>query len=266
MSLFQKQLLWTTLLCASFLIGCFTRWQMELALPFLGAIASISVLLAALPSFVQFLKTHRSPQGIIALLGLGVFALGIEILGVQTGFPYGVFAYHPTLHAQLVFGVPWTTPFGWLPLVFASHIVAQTITRKDQTVKPLLLALSILVGMDLVLDPGAVSLGLWRYAQGGLYYSIPLSNFFGWLLSGTLALFAVIKIHRQTSVKLMDRFYTLLGPASLLSFWVGFVAVAAQVIPTVIGIILIILFSIISLSKPSQSSRSAARKESNPPK
>jgi Predicted membrane protein len=39
----------------------------------------------------------------------------------------------------------------------------------------------------LVLDPAAVSLGIWSYSKG-FYYGVPWSNFAGWILSGSVAL------------------------------------------------------------------------------
>jgi putative membrane protein len=41
------------------------------------------------------------------------------------------------------------------------------------------------------LDPGAVAVGFWAYADGGVYYGVPLSNFAGWVLSGTVALVGI---------------------------------------------------------------------------
>jgi len=40
--------------------------------------------------------------------------------------------------------------------------------------------------MDLVLDPGAVALGFWSYAAGGVYYGVPVQNYLGWILSATV--------------------------------------------------------------------------------
>jgi len=44
------------------------------------------------------------------------------------------------------------------------------------------------VAMDIVLDPGAVALGFWSFAEGGsAFYGVPLSNYAGWALSATVA-------------------------------------------------------------------------------
>jgi len=42
--------------------------------------------------------------------------------------------------------------------------------------------------MDIVLDPGAVALGFWSFGEGG-FYGVPLTNYAGWVLSATVAVF-----------------------------------------------------------------------------
>jgi len=49
------------------------------------------------------------------------------------------------------------------------------------------LVVAAVIGMDLVLDPAAVSIGFWAYEAGGLYYGVPWSNYAGWLLSAVVA-------------------------------------------------------------------------------
>lgn len=116
-------------------------------------------------------------RGVALLTLLGVYALVLETVAVKTGIPYGRFSYGPKI-GQLVFdAVPWTVPFSWTPLA----LWALTLSRGR-----ILLAGALLVGVDLCLDPGAVAQGFWSYAAGGAYFAVPLSNFVGWLLSGSL--------------------------------------------------------------------------------
>jgi uncharacterized membrane protein len=44
----------------------------------------------------------------------------------------------------------------------------------------------MLVAIDLVLDPAAVSLGFWKYVHPGYWGGVPYTNFLGWMLSGLL--------------------------------------------------------------------------------
>ena len=107
----------------------------------------------------------------------GVYALVLETVAVKTGVPYGRFSYGPKIGKLLFDAVPWTVPFSWTPLA----LWALTLSRGR-----IFLAGALLVGVDLCLDPGAVAQEFWRYEAGGAYFSVPLSNFLGWLLSGSL--------------------------------------------------------------------------------
>jgi putative membrane protein len=57
----------------------------------------------------------------------------------------------------------------------------------DNFVKRFSYTLALIILVDLVLDPAAVSLGIWTYSEG-FFYGVPLSNFVGWLISGSLAI------------------------------------------------------------------------------
>jgi len=60
----------------------------------------------------------------------------------------------------------------------------------------------VVVAMDVVLDPGAVSLGFWNFG-GGPFYGVPLSNYAGWVLS---AIVAVVTLDRAfAAVGIRDR-------------------------------------------------------------
>jgi len=124
-----------------------------------------------------------------ALLALTAYTYGVEFLGVTTGFPYGTFSYRLHLGPMLFGVVPLGLPLFFFPLVLNAFLLALLLlgSAAGSRAVRLLVAAGIVVGMDLVLDPGAVSLGFWRYAADGVYYGVPLSNYAGWVLSGLVA-------------------------------------------------------------------------------
>ncbi len=127
---------------------------------------------------------RRGAAGIAGLLG---FTYLIEFVGVTTGWPYGEFKYLIDLGPMLG-GIPLGLPVFYLPLVADAYLLA--VLLKDRTpFTPLVVptALVAVLLMDLVLDPGAVAIGFWAYANGGPYYGVPVSNFAGWLLTGGIA-------------------------------------------------------------------------------
>ncbi|MBZ0089561.1 MAG: carotenoid biosynthesis protein, partial [Thermoanaerobaculia bacterium] len=45
-------------------------------------------------------------------------------------------------------------------------------------------AVPAFVAFDLVIDPGAVALGLWSWEGSGPYYGVPVGNLAGWAVTG----------------------------------------------------------------------------------
>jgi putative membrane protein len=120
------------------------------------------------------------------------YTYAIEYVGVATGWPYGDFQYLADL-GPVVGGVPVALPLLFLPLavnaLLLSILLTGTAGRRRLVRVPVAIALLLVV--DLVLDPAAVALGFWAFAGQAPYYGVPLSNYGGWLLSGTIAVLAL---------------------------------------------------------------------------
>ena len=121
-----------------------------------------------------------------------LFGLGIEALGLHTGWPFGVYEYSPSLGADL-FGVPLVVPFAWAMIAHPILCVARRVTKNWV----FLYGGFGMMAYDLFLDPQMVSGGRWTWEVTGSHVpftpEIPLSNAFGWLLSG-MALIAVLHL------------------------------------------------------------------------
>lgn len=143
----------------------------------------VSTFLIALPSLVALFRYLGAWRATVSLVVVAAYAYAIETVGVATGLPYGVFYYRDYMGAKFAGLVPYVLPVAYVPLVIGA-VAASTASRPWLRV---LEAAALLALMDTVLDPGAVSLGLWSWPEGGPYYGVPLSNYLGWLLSGTLA-------------------------------------------------------------------------------
>ncbi|MBS3760828.1 bisanhydrobacterioruberin hydratase [Halodesulfurarchaeum sp.] len=135
-------------------------------------------------------------RGTLGVLGLTGYAYGIELIGVQTGLPYGEFWYLIDLGPMLFGNVPVGLPVFFLPLVLNSYLLVILLLgpRAESTSLRLAGTLALVLVMDLVLDPGAVGLGFWAYVDGGGYYGVPSINFLGWVLSGGISVWVFDKI------------------------------------------------------------------------
>jgi isopentenyl-diphosphate delta-isomerase len=180
-------------------------------------------------------------DAILLFVVLGVLALAIETTAIITGFPYGHFGYSDLLGYRLFGYAPWTVAFAWTPLVLAAYAIAAQ-TFKNTAVRIVTVAL-VLFLFDIVLDPGAVHLGFWKYAAGGGFYGVPLSNFVGWLVSGAIA-GAVLELFTRWKRPLLP------VPAQLISsgflivfFWTALAGFAGLWWAFIVGVIMITALS-----------------------
>ncbi len=131
-----------------------------------------------------------------ALVPLGIltgYTYAIEVVGVRTDWPYGAFEYGISLGPMLFGEVPLALPLFFIPLVVNAYLLALLILG-DRGTNPLVRVASAVVAVvavDAVLDPAAVAVGFWSYVPPGGYYGVPLSNYLGWVLSGTVAVVLV---------------------------------------------------------------------------
>lgn len=126
-----------------------------------------------------------------ALFGVGLltaYTYAVEVVGVRTGVPYGEFSYGVSL-GPMVGGVPLALPVFFIPLVVNAYLLCLLLLGEGASSRAVRVGVVVptVVAMDAVLDPGAVALGFWSFAEGGAFYGVPLSNYAGWTLSAVVA-------------------------------------------------------------------------------
>ena len=129
---------------------------------------------------------------------------------------------------------PWTVPFSWTPLALWAVFVAGRISRKG-AISSALIAGCLLILADLLLDPGAVAQRFWRYDAGGAYYGVPLTNFLGWALTGSIG---AALAGQLLSAAELPAGVALSGLLSL-TFWTSVCLWMGLWIPGAIGLILV---------------------------
>jgi putative membrane protein len=195
--------------------------------PELAFVSAVFVLAFAAPSYLALIRWVGAQRGVTALVVLGLYALCIETLAVKTGVPYGRFSYGAKIGTLLFDAVPWTVFFTWTPLVLLSLSRTRNV----------FLAGLVLVAIDLVLDPGAVAQGFWRYEAGGLYYAVPFSNFAGWLLTGTVGVALALRLLKGTEWKDAPATLATSGLLSVI-FWTSVCLWMGLWIPAGVGVLL----------------------------
>jgi putative membrane protein len=196
------------------------RFTISVVFPLVGAVALVGSAEGWIPEpfafhpwFVLFgVLVMRSPLVVGVLPTVDRRALGwigaltaytylIEGVGVATGWPYGEFAYTVDLGPMLA-GVPVALPVFFIPLVTNAYLLCLLLLgpRADSVWVRLATVIPVVVAMDIVLDPGAVSLGFWDFG-GGAFYDVPLSNYAGWVLSAIVAVVTLDRAFAGTAIR-----------------------------------------------------------------
>jgi putative membrane protein len=120
------------------------------------------------------------------------YALLVEQIGSKTGWPFGTYEYSGSLGYQ-IYGVPLVVPFAWVMLAHPIFIAARKVTKNWV----FLYGGLGMMAWDLFLDPQMVSAERWVWDFNGTSVpfqpEIPLSNAFGWLLTG-MGLMAILNL------------------------------------------------------------------------
>lgn len=188
--------------------------------PELWWVSTLAILLFSTPVILGAVSWLGPPRGVALLAGLGLYALVFESVAIATGVPYGRFGYTEVLGPRLLGLAPVTVVLAWTPLILGSLAVTRRAWR----------AVALLVVLDLVLDPAAVQLGFWGWAEPGPYYGVPLVNYLGWMVSGGLAVLALRRLPRPIP-RLFARNLWL-----LLVFWTAVNAWSGLWVPALVGI------------------------------
>jgi putative membrane protein len=146
----------------------------------------VAIMRLPLIAGVAPLLTRKAGFGLLALCA---YTYAIEFVGVATGYPYGHFEYGVDLGPMIADAIPAALPLFFLPLVLNAYLLCLLLLGESarNAVLRVPVVIAAVVGMDLILDPGAVAIGFWSYDAGGLYYGVPWLNYAGWVLSATVA-------------------------------------------------------------------------------
>lgn len=223
---------------AAFFIGfVFVRFDSSLLSVI---IANVVVIIIATPSLVGALQWLGRQRGILFLIVMGIIPLTVEALAILTGIPYGNFSYSENLGPLLFDLFPVTIVFAYLPLLLGAVTIAWHRAGQQVPFRILVSALLLLL-IDLVIDPASVHTGIWTYGQPGAYFGVPLSNFLGWMVTGTVYtllvhILSTIGDH-SSSLPPLVMVWSLLVTLSL---WSGYLFREMLLFPAVFGILLVL--------------------------
>jgi putative membrane protein len=131
-------------------------------------------LILSLGVVVAFLRPlNRGP--ILSLVLIYLLGFGVEVLGIQTGFPFGSYNYGPILGPKIA-GTPLLIGINWLLVIIGSATFTRRLWPKASNISQIFISATIALGLDVLIEPVAVALDMWTWTEG----EIPSSNYIAW--------------------------------------------------------------------------------------
>src|SRR5690606_33311809 len=146
------------------------------------------VYMALMPllTLLLYLPALGARRSLLFLLWGSAVGAAAELLGTQTGVPFGAYAYSDLLGARIAGHVPWFIPPSWYAMSLLSFDLAGRLGLGRWG--RIGAAAAFMVLWDVALDP-AMTAGahsgwsFWAYPGGGEYFGMPLVNWAGWLVT-----------------------------------------------------------------------------------
>jgi uncharacterized membrane protein len=153
------------------------------------AVVAFHVIPAALFALLHGALRYRL-SGILAFFTICLLVAGIsENVGVWTGYPFGRY-YFTDLMGPKILVVPVFLALAYVGMGYISWTLGRIIigdaslplTRQMIVTVPLV-ASFLMVAWDMAMDPvWSTVMNAWIWLDGGPYFGVPISNFFGWYL------------------------------------------------------------------------------------
>jgi putative membrane protein len=166
------------------------------------------VVLGALATLTHAIGAVGRRRALLLFVLASLVSLGAELLGTSVGLPFGEYHYTPLLGYRILGLVPFPIPISWFYMLYAClTMVGRLRPARDDSItrwRWAALAGLMLLGWDVSMDPAMVSTGHWIWGAGDLFrdaglpawlvafftrdifYGMPLSNWVGWYVTGTL--------------------------------------------------------------------------------
>lgn len=203
------------------------------------------------------------------LFGVGfTIALASELGGTMTGLPFGPYVYTPNLGYRIFGHVPLNLPTSWFYMIYASlAICARLLVAKDDGATKwwwAFVASFVMTAWDVSMDPAMVASSHWiwqlspaesmgtlqRLVGAAAFYTMPLTNWLGWLVVATIigrVMLALVPPTRWARELAWDRFplvlYLVNGILPLgiclgRELWAGFAwGAVAMALPLVLAVL-----------------------------
>jgi putative membrane protein len=132
-------------------------------------------------SFWVLYVTSKKSEKLKAILLLTYFiGLAVEVIGINTGIPFGTYVYLEGLGPKIM-DTPWVMGLNWVVVSWAAVQSASYFSTQSKFYK-WAISIVIMLIIDLVMEPVAPDLRMWIFAGSGP----GLMNYLGWALTSAV--------------------------------------------------------------------------------
>ena len=141
---------------------------------------------------VVFFHEKKTTAFWVYLVLISVLGFLLEVIGVNTGFPFGEYSYGFPFGPQM-----WDTPpvigLNWFVLTYGFTYLLKGLNAQ-RWIKALVVGM-LVTSLDVIIEPVAIDLGYWTWATE----HVPIQNYITWFLA--ISVFSFYVFHQEKGNK-----------------------------------------------------------------
>jgi len=170
-------------------------------------------------------------------LGFALSTFGVawaaEFLSTRAGFPFGFYSYTGATRSRELYlsNVPFFDTVSFVFLTYAAYCLARLMLGRAGGWRVAGATGVLMMLLDVVIDPLAVRGDRWflgrifAYPEGGILFGVPLSNFGGWVLVGSVAIGVFLRMTGGEEPRSprggVVLYYGVLAFNLIMAWWIG---------------------------------------------
>ena len=118
-------------------------------------------------------QSNQRRQYILMAMFVIISSFFLEMVGVNTGYPFGEYSYGDPLGVKWK-GTPLLIGINWWVVTFGAALLVRRVS--NSAIVNALVAALVVVAFDYIMEPVAIRLGFWTWEMG----DPPLENYLTW--------------------------------------------------------------------------------------
>ena len=135
--------------------------------------------LLATAAIVLHFEEEKSPRYFAFIFITFLVGFFAEVIGVKTGIFFGEYYYGNTLGWK-VLDVPIAIGLNWVIMIYTTGLFARSVTNSKYYA--IVLGAILMAAIDIFIEPVAIKLDFWQWAEA----TVPLRNYLGWFVLSLL--------------------------------------------------------------------------------